>query len=461
MEALLLYWLKANVVLALFAATYYALLRRLTFFRLNRAYLLFALGFAAVYPLLPMPALLPAVAAALPLAASSGATAGPAGPAVAPGLSGWQVAGAVYLVGAAGLLLRLLGQLLSLAWVRRRAHLATVLGQAVRVVPGAGGPFSFGRTIFLTSSALADAASLPAALRHEQAHVRQAHTLDVLLLQLATALAWPNPAAWLLRRAALDNLEYLADQAALQTGALARRDYQYLLLRQQAGGVPAPALAFQFSLSTLKNRILMLNQPLSPVRQLGRHLLAAPLVVLLALGYAGARAQTAPVAAAAAKPLPLDALYYLDGQPSTAAAIQELKPAAIGNIDVIQDEAALQRVFGRSSGAGAIIITTRANAQAPAVLAFNKKLGADYPTLGITKAVAAGSRYTEAPAQVNVLVPKALAYITSHYPDSRLSGQVTELTEKATGTVKYRVQLVTGKRPFDVQFTPQGDFVSE
>ena len=60
MAVLLLYLLKANVVLVLFAVAYYGLLRRLTFFGLNRAYLLLALLFAAVYPALPAPTLLSA-----------------------------------------------------------------------------------------------------------------------------------------------------------------------------------------------------------------------------------------------------------------------------------------------------------------------------------------------------------------------------------------------------------------
>jgi hypothetical protein len=58
--ALLTYLLQANGVLLLVAAAYYGLLRRLTFFSLNRAYLAGALLFAAVYPVLPVPALLPA-----------------------------------------------------------------------------------------------------------------------------------------------------------------------------------------------------------------------------------------------------------------------------------------------------------------------------------------------------------------------------------------------------------------
>ena len=44
----LLYLLKANGALLLFVGLYYVTLRRLTFYGLNRAYLLFALLFSAV-----------------------------------------------------------------------------------------------------------------------------------------------------------------------------------------------------------------------------------------------------------------------------------------------------------------------------------------------------------------------------------------------------------------------------
>ena len=60
--SVLLYLLKANAALLLVAAAYFGLLRRLTFFTLNRAYLLLALLFAAVCPALPVPALWPAPA---------------------------------------------------------------------------------------------------------------------------------------------------------------------------------------------------------------------------------------------------------------------------------------------------------------------------------------------------------------------------------------------------------------
>lgn len=440
MGALLLYLLKANVVLALFALAYYGLLRRLTFFGLNRVYLVLALVFAAVYPALPVPALLPAGAAlALPVAtgqpgapglASPGpAAAGPAGPLL--------LAAGVYAAGAALLLLRLLGQLLSLALVRARARPATVLGQPVRVLPGAGGPFSFGRTIYLSEGTLADAAGLRAALHHEQAHVHQLHTLDVLLAQLATLLAWPNPAAWLLRRAVLDNLEYLADRAALRTG-LGRRAYQYSLLRQQPGGVPAPALAFHFSFSTLKNRITMLNQPASTTRQLGRYLLAAPLLMVLALGYSGAHAQVAPTPAPAQKLLPKSAAYYIDGQKADAEALTKIAPSDISHMNVIKG-AAQQQLFGSASPDGTVLITTKTNENSPAVLAFNKRINAVKPLTPAT------------PAQ-NAAVAAIQAYLTKNYPSAKLS-MVGPVRDKAD---RYQAIFEDGGKRLQLVFDGQG-----
>jgi hypothetical protein len=163
---------------------------------------------------------------------------------------------------------------------------------------------------------MADTENLPAVLRHEQAHVQQAHTLDVLLLQLLVAAAWLNPAAWLLRRAALDNLEYLADRAALQA-SLSCYAYQRCLVSQQLQAMPGLALAFRPAIPTLKNRVLMLSQLPSSPRQLGRYLLAAP---LLATGLLGLAACEHPLAERPTTPPPTvlltkSTLLQPNGQP--------------------------------------------------------------------------------------------------------------------------------------------------
>ena len=282
--------LKANEALLLLALAYFGLLRRLTFFHPNRAYLVLALLFAAVYPALPAPALLPAEATPTVFLAIKGSVGlpGPAGVPSAPATDWAARALAVYAAGAAVLLARLLGQLLALARPARRSRPAVVAGQAVRVLPGKGSPFSFAGSIYLNPDQH-PGPELAAVLRHEQVHVRQGHTADVLLAQLALAAAWCNPAAWLLRRALLDNLEFLADQAVLATG-LDRRAYQYSLLR--LSHAPAgPALVSHFTFPALKNRVIMMNMPLSSSGQLARYFAAGPLVLAVALGISGARAQ--------------------------------------------------------------------------------------------------------------------------------------------------------------------------
>ncbi len=305
MQTTLLYLLKAHVVLALFVAAYYGLLRQLTFFRLNRAYLLLALLFAAVYPALPIPGLLPAEVPTAPavawvLSEAPAATTAIAPPPAAPGPDWPLLALELYASGVAVLLGRLLVRLLALARLRRATHPANTPGGApYHALPAPGDPFSFGRTIYLYP-AQHTAAELAVVVAHEQAHVRQGHTLDVLLAHVGTALFWPSPAAWLLRRAVLDNLEYLADAATLRTG-LDRRAYQYCLL-QLSRGTAGPALALPFTFFTLKNRVAMMNTPISSRGQLARYFLAGPLLVLAALGYSAAHAREAgPVAAGAAE----------------------------------------------------------------------------------------------------------------------------------------------------------------
>jgi hypothetical protein len=259
----------------------------------------------------------------------------------------------------------------------------------VRVLAGEISPFSFGRSIYLNPD-LHPGPELAAVLRHELVHVRQRHTLDVLLAQLALAAAWCNPAAWLLRRALLDNLEFLADQAVLETG-LDRRAYQYSLLRlsQSPAG---PALVSHFTFPTLKNRVVMMNMPLSSSGQLARYFVAGPLVLAVALGISGARAQGAGPVVPAARVAPLSIVdtagqtrlalegpadYYLDGTSSTAARVANLPQAAIASIRWLKAETA--RTISGSDKA-VYVITTKARQNAPEVVAFNQKVAALSPS---------------------------------------------------------------------------------
>ena len=441
---ILLYLLKANVALLLFAAAYFGLLRRLTFFNLNRAYLVFALLFAAGYPALPLPALLPAEATPTVVFALVGTTgaapgAAPAVP-VAPAVDWAAVGVALYAAGAAVLLARLLLQLLALWRLRARARPAVAHGLPVRALAEAVSPFSFWQTIYLNPTQH-PAPELAAVLRHEQVHVRQWHTLDVLLAHLAQAMAWCNPAVWLLRRALLDNLEYLADEAVLETG-LDRRTYQYSLLRLSHAAA-VPSLVSSFTFPTLKNRVLMMNSPASALAQTGRYLLALPLALGLAVGV-GAALSPAAAAPAAQAAAPGPAVYYLDGKLSDKAAVDALDPKSIVFMNVLKAETARQ-VFGPGTG-GVIVVVTKAHENSADVRTLNDKIAKVVPLVP----------GTETKAEVNVLTPTALAYITKTYPNARIIG-VTKLSYPGTGQVRYKVQLAEGTRPHYAYFDEKGN----
>ncbi|RYU81029.1 M56 family metallopeptidase [Hymenobacter persicinus] len=367
MSALLVYLLQANVALALFWAGYWLGLRRLTFYTLNRGYLLGAIGFSVLYPLLPLPGLLgpatPLVGTVQQLAPDWQTLSRPA----AAGVTWHYWVELAYWAGVIGLLLRLAGQLVALYRLRRDSVPASWHGQPFRRVRGVLNPFSFWQTVYL-NPAQHPAAELPAILAHERVHVRQWHTLDVLLAQVQQAFYWFNPGAWLLRRAVLENLEFITDRAVLRAGLLDSKAYQYSLVKLSTMA-PGAALANHFTFLILKNRIMMMNKSQSSRLHLAKYALVLPLATLT-MAFTGTPLRPAAPASAASAALAAELLYFVDGQPVSKAAADQLDPKAIESMNVLQGADAV-RSFGAGATAGVIVITTRKNKDSAAVQAFN------------------------------------------------------------------------------------------
>ncbi|GAA4016395.1 hypothetical protein GCM10022408_32310 [Hymenobacter fastidiosus] len=374
MSTLLLYLLKANVALVLFWAVYWLGLRRLTFYTLNRGFLLLAIGFAALSPLVPLESLLSPVApltgVVYQLTPDWTALARPAAPA---GFDWAYWLAVAYWTGVLAFLLRLAGQFGALYQLHRSSGPAYLGGQRFRRVAGAVNPFSFWQTIYLNPEQH-PAAELPAIVEHEQVHVRQWHTLDVLLAQVQQAFYWFNPGAWLLRRAILENLEFITDRAVLQAGLLDSKAYQYSLVKLSAL-VPGSALANHFTFLILKNRIMMMNKPQSSPLHLAKYALVLPLAALT-MAFTGSR-PAAPVAPATpAGMLADDPLYFLDGQPVSKAVVDKLDPKTIESMNMLKGESA--RAFGSPATSEVIILTTKKNKDSAAVKAFNEKYNITY-----------------------------------------------------------------------------------
>ncbi|RYY56191.1 MAG: hypothetical protein EOO09_07405 [Chitinophagaceae bacterium] len=290
MQQLLIYLLKVSLTLILLVCFYQFVLRRLTFHTANRFFLLAAM-------LLPF--LIPMVNLELPMQATSGAEPliirwVPATESVTSRLIAATAPGAqenrlgihewLVITWSCGVALLLLNSLVSFASLARlRRHSSTVYVNGIEACSVAAhiAPFSFGNKIFLPAG-IPEGQGLSGILSHELVHVKQKHTIDILLAEVVCALLWFNPFVWIMRSAVRQNLEFIADNHVISTG-VGRQEYQLLLL--SVLGRRSYGMTSQFNLSSLKNRIKMMNKNSNSRTQLLRFAILLPLAAVIMLSF--------------------------------------------------------------------------------------------------------------------------------------------------------------------------------
>ena len=142
-------------------------------------------------------------------------------------------------------------------------------------------PFSFFGWIFINPE-LHDEYEQKEILAHEHTHVRQLHSIDMIIGELLSAVCWLNPVAWLLRNEIRRNLEFLADDCVLQAG-YNPRNYQYHLLRLASEDSAKINLVNNFNVLPLKKRITMMNKEKTSKKGLLKYALIVPLTLVLIL----------------------------------------------------------------------------------------------------------------------------------------------------------------------------------
>ncbi|PST82490.1 hypothetical protein C7T94_07375 [Pedobacter yulinensis] len=281
MPQLVLALLKINLVLLLFAGVYYLLLRKLTFYRLNRFFLVFGIAFSSVYPFVNLSSLFQRQQTIPHHVAELVPQVGDMVPAAFE-LNAWQWVLVVFYAGAAVMAIRLSLQLFSLYRIHRRSLPGNLYNQPVRLLRDELSPFSFWQTIYINPQ-LHKSRELETIIDHEKVHVREWHTADILLAELSLVCYWFNPGIWLMKKAVKENIEFLTDAKLLRRG-LDRKTYQYSLL--EAGNLQAVVpLVNHFNLSDLKKRIRMMNARRSSPFKLSVYIVALPMLLLLSLAF--------------------------------------------------------------------------------------------------------------------------------------------------------------------------------
>lgn len=290
MTPLILYLVKVNGVLLLFAIAYYLVLRNLTFYKVNRFFLLCGLIFSSVYPFIDLTALFYSQKS-IDTNWIQYVPATNLEELAAPGFV-WKVLIWVFYAGMMVMSVRFLLQLLSLRKIHSRSILFPDLGKKVRVLNEKIYPFTFWQTIYL-NPAMHEDADLKVIMEHEKVHVKQWHTLDILLSQLSGIFYWFNPGIWFMKIFVKENLEFLTDQAVIKKG-IEKKVYQYNVLKVEAG-ISSLALANGFNLSGIKRRIRMMNTRQSSKSRLAIYFALLPVLILFSLAFTISKVQHEPV----------------------------------------------------------------------------------------------------------------------------------------------------------------------
>jgi hypothetical protein len=121
-------------------------------------------------------------------------------------------------------------------------------------------------------------------LLHEQIHVDQGHSIDLLFIGFLSILQWFNPFIYLFKRALVETHEFQADQAVIGRG-IDRNQYQRLLL-EHARSVVMTGLTSSFNQSIIKNRLKMMNKIKSSNKAIIKYLMVFPVVFFVGIVFA-------------------------------------------------------------------------------------------------------------------------------------------------------------------------------
>jgi len=289
----LLYDGKVALALLVFYLFYRFLLKKETFHRFNRVVLVGTAVLSFLLPLCIITIHKPIEAAPVVPEPTIVATELPAQelvPLLEPAVPWWPTAlTLLFWAGVAFVLARVTLSILSIVRIIRQGRLVREEdGCKIIVTERDIDPFSWMKYIVLSGKDWE--APHESILAHEKAHIGLGHSLEVLLVDVLSALQWFNPAIWMLRADLQELHEYEADDAVLRAGTNIK-EYQYLLIRK-AISKSGYSVANSFNHSILKNRITMMSKSKSP---LSRGLRVLYLIPLTCIGL-GMQARTIYVA---------------------------------------------------------------------------------------------------------------------------------------------------------------------
>ncbi len=286
MNALLNYTIATVVSLGIFYSAYAVFLRGEPMFRFNRIYLLLSLLLSFLIPLLifipdmnlhlgsanPGKGIMNIITLApVEISAETGRS-----------ITIFNVLGFIYYIGLAFFAGRLLIRLISIIKIVRSGSRSIENETAVTWIASGNPPFSFIRTIYLPVN-LQGKTQLDKIIRHEQIHIQEHHSMDILFIQIMQIVSWFNPFIPLIEKSLREIHEFEADKAVIFAGT----DpviYTRLLFENDKTAL-AVVLGNNFNYSLIKRRLSMFYKKSTRFARL-KAVLVLPLAICSVMFYA-------------------------------------------------------------------------------------------------------------------------------------------------------------------------------
>ena len=372
-EALFLYSVKSALVLTLLYLPYMLILRKESFFRLNRTVLLLILLLSLVLPLMNIHSLSwdsqPVVQAARQQMVEVGipVNAGMLLPEVAVQgerngiqVSWFHIVSFLFVLGTLFVFFLRVSQILRMGYVIRTGSLWHQREDGVMVYCHADdvSPFSWMDNIVISARDYDENAR--EILLHERGHVMARHSWDLLLLALLQTMQWWNPLVYILGGSLRDVHEYEADDFVLRSGVSAKA-YQLLLIKKVVGA-SSYTFANNFDHSLTLKRITMMQKSKSSVWMRSKVLYIIPMATLALSAFAtsesvspsgneiaknedkvikispsGQADGTKKVGSSVVFPTDSNVVCLLDGKEATQETAKALSPEEIESITVIKN----------------------------------------------------------------------------------------------------------------------------
>ncbi|PCH70608.1 MAG: hypothetical protein COC06_04345 [Bacteroidales bacterium] len=294
---IILYFLQSAICMAFFYALYWLFLKKDTFFRVNRMFLLLTLIASILIPTLEIPfqpepkntignplhVLDAVVKASQQYLNSNMLEEVVVTVTVKKALTAYQYLGIIYLLGVFLFSIRFFRNIFQLLFWIKSSQIIREKGFRLVIMNDDYPPFSFLNSIFI-GKADYQKANFNSILAHERVHVDQLHTFDLLMIEILTVIFWLNPVVWFYKSSIQEVHEYLVDDKVVN-GAVNANEYKMHIVNQFAGG-DLFRLANNFGQSTLKKRISMLGRIKTPRIALVKLLLIIPIFVVLLSAFA-------------------------------------------------------------------------------------------------------------------------------------------------------------------------------